>query len=131
MNISENSRPITIKFYLKHQLGGGKAALGFGPDWIRTLISMATDSSHRVIMGEKRCCQFLSTFFYRILFIPVGTSSIGSVIVYMTSQNGGKDGRHGSKMAAMAPIQDGVQAQIRVINSDDPVTRSLSPRRVS
>ena len=31
---------------------GGKAALGFGPDRIGTLVSMATDSSHRVIMGE-------------------------------------------------------------------------------
>ena len=26
---------------------GGKDALGFGPDRIRTLVSMATDSSHR------------------------------------------------------------------------------------
>ena len=31
---------------------GEKAALGFGPDRIRTLVSMATDSSHRVIMGK-------------------------------------------------------------------------------
>ena len=27
-------------------------AIGFGPDQIRTLVSMATDSSHRVIMGK-------------------------------------------------------------------------------
>ena len=52
MNISETSRPIIIKFHLKHHWGGGMAALGFGPDRIRTLISMATDSSHRVIMGK-------------------------------------------------------------------------------
>ena len=32
--------------------GWGKAALGFGPVRIGTLVSMATDSSHRVIMGE-------------------------------------------------------------------------------
>ena len=45
-----------------------------------------------------------------------------------------QDGRHGSKMAAqdfkmaaMAPIQ----AQLRVTTSDDPVTRSVSPRKVS
>ena len=37
---------------LKHHWGGGLAALGFGPDRIRTLVSMATDSSHRVIMGK-------------------------------------------------------------------------------
>ena len=48
MNISETSRPIIIKFHLKHHWGGGLAALGFGPD----LVSMATDSSHRVIMGK-------------------------------------------------------------------------------
>ena len=52
MNIPENRGPITTKFYLKHHWGGGKAALGFGPDRIRTLVSMATDSSHRVIMGK-------------------------------------------------------------------------------
>ena len=33
-------------------LGWGKAALGFGPDRIITLVSMATDSSHRDIMGK-------------------------------------------------------------------------------
>ena len=38
--------------YLKHHWGGGKAASGFRPDRIGTLVSMATDSSHRVIMGK-------------------------------------------------------------------------------
>ena len=33
-------------------LGRGLAVLGFGPDRIRTLESMATDSSNRVIMGK-------------------------------------------------------------------------------
>ena len=33
-------------------LGWGKAALCFGPDRIGTLVSMQTDSSHRVIMGK-------------------------------------------------------------------------------
>ena len=32
--------------------GEGKTALGFGPDRIRTLVSMATDSSHWVLMGK-------------------------------------------------------------------------------
>ena len=52
MNISETSWPILNKFHQKHHWGGGLAALGFGPDRIRTLVSMATDSSHRVIMGK-------------------------------------------------------------------------------
>ena len=52
MNISETSGPVATKFYLKHHWVGGKDALGFGPDRIRTVVSMATDSSHRVIMGK-------------------------------------------------------------------------------
>ena len=52
MNISETSWTIIIKFHLKHHLGEGVAALGYGPDRIRTLVSMATNSSHRVIMGK-------------------------------------------------------------------------------
>ena len=52
INISETSGPIATKFYLKHHWAGGKAASGFWPDQIGTLVSMATDSSHRVIMGK-------------------------------------------------------------------------------
>ena len=50
MIISTTSRPIPTKFYLKHHWGMGKAALCFGPDRIGTLVSMATDSSHRVVL---------------------------------------------------------------------------------
>ena len=52
INVSETSGPVATKFYLKHHWVGGKDAAGFGPDRIRTLVSMATDSSHRVIMGK-------------------------------------------------------------------------------
>ena len=62
MNISETNGWIATKFYLKHHLGGGLAALGFGPDRIRTLVSMATESSHRVIMEEKVSPLFLGCF---------------------------------------------------------------------
>ena len=41
-----------IKFYLKHHLGRGNVVFGFGPGLIRTLVSMATDSSHRLTMGK-------------------------------------------------------------------------------
>ena len=51
INISKTSRPIVIKFHLEHNKGVGFTALSFGLDRIRTLVSMATDSSHRVIMG--------------------------------------------------------------------------------
>ena len=50
MNISEASRLIAIKFYLKHHWVRGKAVWVFGADQFRTQDSMATDSFHRVIM---------------------------------------------------------------------------------
>ena len=62
MNISETNGSISTKFYLKHHLGGGLAALGFGPDRIRTLVSMATESSHRVIMVKTVSPLFLGCF---------------------------------------------------------------------
>ena len=62
MNISATSWPIGMIFYLKHHWGGGKASVGFDPDRIRTLVSMATDSSHRVIMGKTASSHFLECF---------------------------------------------------------------------
>ena len=62
MNISKTRRPIAPKFYLKHDWGEGKSALGFGPGRIRTLVSMATDISHRVIMGKTASPRFLGCF---------------------------------------------------------------------
>ena len=52
IDISETSEPIATKFNLKHYWGARNAALGFEQDRIGTLVSMATDSSHWVIMGK-------------------------------------------------------------------------------
>ena len=54
--------PIAIKFYLKHHWVGGKAAWSFGADQVSTLVSMATYSSHRVIMGENGVITFSRIF---------------------------------------------------------------------
>ena len=71
MIISTTSRPIPTKFYPKHHWGGGNAALGFWPDRTVTLVSMATDSSHRVIMGKISLPS--SVFIFdRIFFILAG-----------------------------------------------------------
>ena len=43
-----------MKFYLKQHWGGGKALVGFDLDLIRTLVSMATVSAHRVTVGKRR-----------------------------------------------------------------------------
>ena len=75
MNISATSWPIGMKFYLKHHWGGGKASVCFDPDLIRTLVSMATDSSHRVIMGKTASSRFLDAF-DRILFILAGNDDM-------------------------------------------------------
>ena len=40
----------------------GKAAWGFGADRFRILVSMATDSSHRVIVGKKASSRFHECF---------------------------------------------------------------------
>ena len=67
----ETSGPIVTKFYQNHHKDKGKAALGFGSDRIGTLVSIATDSSRRVIMGKS--CQHSSAFILnRIFFIFAG-----------------------------------------------------------
>ena len=68
-------------------LSGGKAALGFWPDRIGTLVSMATDSSHRVINAEN----LVSTL---ALSLFIGSSSHSQVrrttIISQTSSNFGQ-----------------------------------------
>ena len=62
MNISETNGSIATNFYLKHHWGGGLTAIGFGLDRIRTLVSMATESSIRVIMEKAVSQLFLGCF---------------------------------------------------------------------
>ena len=62
INISETNGSIATKSYLKQHWDGGKAALGFGPDRIRTVVSMATESSHRVKMEKTVSPLFLGCF---------------------------------------------------------------------
>ena len=53
-------------------MGEGKAALGFGPHRLGTLISMATDSSHRAKIGEHLVSTLaLSVFIGSSLFLQV------------------------------------------------------------
>ena len=75
MNIPATSWPITMKFYQKHHWDGGKAALGFASDWIKTLVFMATGSSHRVIMEKMVLPLFLSCF-HQNLFILAGNDDM-------------------------------------------------------
>ena len=76
MNISETRRPITIKFYQKHHLVGRKAAFGFAADQIRTLVSVATDSPHSVIMGKRRYRVFLTFLIASFSYLQVTHKSL-------------------------------------------------------
>ena len=49
MNISDNRWLNKSKFHLENHWGGKLATIGLGPDQIRTLVSIVTYSSHRVI----------------------------------------------------------------------------------
>ena len=101
MNISKTSGPIATKFYLKHHWVGGNDALGFGPDRIGTLVSMATDSSHRVSMGK--CCEHTSAF------ILIGSSSYLQVtkttIISRTSSNLGQIRPRTAELGALERLE--------------------------
>ena len=98
MNISETRGPIATKFYLKHHWGGGKNALGFGPDRIGTLVSMATDSSHRVIMGENVVSTLAPSFLIGSSYLQVKRTSI-------TSRTSSKFGKIGPRTAELAALE--------------------------
>ena len=55
MNISETSRPITTKIFLKHQWDGGKVALGFGSDGIRTQSGVHGNRSNIILVYLLLC----------------------------------------------------------------------------
>ena len=62
------------------------AALGFDADQIRTLVSMATDSSHRVIMGKRASSLFSRLFLIgSFLYLQVTMTYIRA---YMSSKFG-------------------------------------------
>ena len=100
MNKSKTSGPIATKFYLKHHWGGGKAALGFGPDRIETLVSMATDSSHRLIMGGGNYVNTLAPSFL------IGLSSyLQATRISITSRTNSKFGQIGPRLAVLERLE--------------------------
>ena len=96
MYISATKRPIATKFYIvKHYLGGGKAALGFGPDRIRTLVSMA----YRGYNGENLETTLVPSF-------SIGSSYFWQVIgTTTTSPMSSKFGQIGPRTAELAPVE--------------------------
>ena len=53
-NFKEVSGPILIKFDVNHHLAGELTALGLGADCIKIVVSMATNSSHRLSIGKTK-----------------------------------------------------------------------------
>ena len=81
MNIFENSESITIKFYLKQHWYGRKAAERLLANQIIALVSMATDSSHRAIMGKMLWLfyYYFSAFIFEwVFYILAGKDDHGS-----------------------------------------------------
>ena len=99
MNISATSKPIVTKFYLNHHRGEGKAALGFGPDRIGTLVSVATDISNRVIM-EKNVVSTLA-----LLFLIGSSSYLLVTRTSITSRSSLKFGEIGPRTAELAVLE--------------------------
>ena len=69
---------MATKFHLKHHWVGGKAALDFGLDRIKSLVSMATDISHRIIM-KKMLLTLFCLHFDQIFLILVGNKHIDNI----------------------------------------------------
>ena len=100
--ISETKRPIATKFYLKHYWAGGKAAFDFGLDRIRTLVPMATNSSHRVKMGGgggNRVITLAPSFMIR------SSSCLQVMRKPKTSQTSSKFGQIGLRTAELAVLE--------------------------
>ena len=74
-------------------------ALGFGPVRIGTLVSMATYSSHRVIMGENVVSTLAPSFL-------IGSSSYLQVTrTSITSRTSSKFGQIGPRTAELAALE--------------------------
>ena len=78
MNISATSGLIAMKFYQRHHWDRRKAALGFGPDGIKTLFSMVTYSSHRVIMEKMVLLLFQAVFIQSFLYLQEMMTCMGA-----------------------------------------------------
>ena len=98
MNISETSCHIKIKLHLEHHWGEGLAVSGFGQDRIRTLVSMATDSSQGY-NGENRVTTLAPSFLISSsLFLQVMSTTI-------KSRMGSKFGRIGPGTYELAALE--------------------------
>ena len=74
-------------------------ALGFGPGRIGTLVSMATNSSHRVIMGENVVSTLAPSFL-------IGSSSYFHVTrTFIRSRMSSKFGQIGPRTAELAALE--------------------------
>ena len=100
INISETSGPIATKFYLKHHWVEGKEALDFGLDRIRTLVSMATDSSHNYY-GENVVNRLAPSFLIGSSYLQVTRTTI----ISRTRSNLGKIRPRTAELAALERLE--------------------------
>ena len=79
---SEAARPILLIFYIKHLYVGGTNNCVFCSGRIRTLVSMATYSFHRLLMGKVEIDSFFLShwgYFEFILQKCLLSSSLGFI----------------------------------------------------
>ena len=84
---------------MKHHLGGEKAVLGFGTVQFRTLVSVAIDSSYRVIMGGNSVSTFSRLFFIQSFLYLHGTRKV------INSQTSSKFGQIRPPTAELAALE--------------------------
>ena len=96
MYISESKRPIATKFYLKHFLGWGKVAIGFGPNRIRTLFSMAAP----IGLYWGKSCDHSSAFIFNRIFLNFRVMRTTT-----TSLMSSKFGQIRPRTAEIAPVE--------------------------
>ena len=66
---SETTGPIVLILHIHHLQVGGKNNCVFCFDWIRTLVTMATYASHRLLMKKRENCQFLLSCWRYLNFV--------------------------------------------------------------
>ena len=66
---SETAGPIVLILHIHHLQVGGKNNCVFCFDQIRTLVTMVTYASHRLIMEKSETCQFLLSCWRYLNFV--------------------------------------------------------------
>ena len=88
MNFSKTSWPVLVKFYVYHHWHRWKADLGFGTDWIKPVVVLATKNTHWLIMGKMVSPLFLNHFIGSSPNLQVSKTGVKSQMSSNSNQTG-------------------------------------------